>query len=125
MEPAAGQSALIRQTVQAGRLHRPKEALREALSFGEERERRRAGSMAAVNVAKASMARGKDRVIAEESMLKLAVEVKQHGRTRLHCFTMLGRNPLVGRSPGADLGFGLPPVKIPPRPSFLQCGNQL
>jgi putative addiction module CopG family antidote len=77
------QTAFIRQAIDAGRLHRPEEAVREALSLWEERERRRAEILAAVDIAKASLAAGQGRVITEDSMRQLADEVKQRGRTRL------------------------------------------
>jgi Arc/MetJ-type ribon-helix-helix transcriptional regulator len=77
------QAAFIRQAIEAGRLHRPEEAVREALSLWEERERRRAEILAAVDAATASLATGKGRVITEDSMRQLADEVKQRGRARL------------------------------------------
>jgi putative addiction module CopG family antidote len=77
------QNAFVRQAIETGRLHRPEEAVREALSLWEERERRRAEILAAVDTAKASLAAGKGRVITEDSMRQLADEVKQRGRARL------------------------------------------
>jgi len=77
------QTAFVRQAIDAGRLHRPEEAVPEALSLWEERERRRAEILAAVDIANASLAAGKGRVITEDSMRQLADEVKQRGRTRL------------------------------------------
>lgn len=77
------QNAFVRQAIEAGRLHRPEEAVREALSLWEERERRRAEILAAVDTAKASLAAGKGRVVTEDSMHRLADEVKQRGRARL------------------------------------------
>ena len=77
------QNAFVRQAIEAGRLHRPEEAVREALSLWEERERRRAEILAAVDTAKASLGAGKGRVITEDSMRHLADEVKQRGRARL------------------------------------------
>jgi Arc/MetJ-type ribon-helix-helix transcriptional regulator len=47
------QAALVRQAIDAGRLDRPEEAVREALPLWEERERRRAEILAAVDTAKA------------------------------------------------------------------------
>jgi Arc/MetJ-type ribon-helix-helix transcriptional regulator len=85
---APDQNAFIRQAIDAGRLHRPEEAVREALALWEERERRRAEILAAVDTtridtARASLAAGKGRVITEDSMRQLADEVKQRGRARL------------------------------------------
>jgi putative addiction module CopG family antidote len=77
------QSAFVQQAIEAGRLHRPEEAVREALSLWEERERRRAEILAAVGRARASLAAGRGRIISEDSMRQLAEEVKQRGLARL------------------------------------------
>jgi putative addiction module CopG family antidote len=77
------QSAFVRHAIETGRLNRPEEAVREALSLWEERERRRAEILAAVDAAKASLAAGKGRIITEDSMRQLADEVKRRGRARL------------------------------------------
>ena len=77
------QTAFVRQAIETGRLHRPEEAVREALCLWEERERRRAEILAAVDTAAASLAAGKGRSITEDSMRQLADEVKQRGRARL------------------------------------------
>jgi len=77
------QSAFVQQAIETGRLHRPDEALEEALSLWEERERRRAEILAAVANAKASLAAGRGRTISEDSMRQLADEVKQRGLARL------------------------------------------
>jgi putative addiction module CopG family antidote len=77
------QTAFVRQAIETGRLHRPEEAVQEALSLWEERERRRAEILAAVDAAKASLAAGKGRIITEDSMRQLAEEVKRRGRARL------------------------------------------
>jgi putative addiction module CopG family antidote len=77
------QTAFIRQAIDAGRLHSPEEAVREGLSLWEERERRRAEILAAAEIAKASLAAGKGRVITEDSIRQLAGEMKQRGRVRL------------------------------------------
>jgi putative addiction module CopG family antidote len=83
VELTPDQTAFIRQAIDAGRLHRPEEAVREALSLWEERERRRAEILAAVDTATASLAAGKGRVITESSTRQLADEVKQRGRARI------------------------------------------
>ena len=49
----------------------------------EERDRKRAEILAAVDVAKASHARGEGRMLTQESVQELADKVKQRGRTRL------------------------------------------
>jgi putative addiction module CopG family antidote len=77
------QEAFVRQAIETGRFHRPEDAVQEALSLWEERERTRAEILAAVDTAEASLARGEGRTITAESMQELADEVKQRGRARL------------------------------------------
>ena len=55
----------------------------EKIQLWEERERRRAEILAAVDTATASLAAVKGRVITENSMQQLADEVKQRGRARI------------------------------------------
>jgi len=77
------QKAFVSDAIESGRLKHEEEAVREALALWEERERTRAGILAAVDESDASLARGEGRVITKQSMLKLAAEVKQRGRARL------------------------------------------
>ena len=77
------QEAFIRQAIETGRYSREEDAVREALSLWEERERTRAEILAAVDAAEASLARGEGRIITEQSVRDLADEVKQRGRARL------------------------------------------
>jgi Arc/MetJ-type ribon-helix-helix transcriptional regulator len=77
------QKAFARQAVQSGRLRREEDAVKEALSLWEERERTRAEILAAVDEAEASLARGEGRTVTRESMRELAQEVKRRGRARL------------------------------------------
>jgi putative addiction module CopG family antidote len=77
------QKAFVRQAIESGRLSREEEAVQEALSLWEQRERTRAEILAAVDVAEASVARGEGRVITQESIRQLADDVKQRGRNRL------------------------------------------
>ena len=78
------QEAFVRQAIATGRLHRVEDAVQEALSLWEQRERTRAEILAAVDTAEASVARGEGRTITTpQSMRKLADEVKQRGRARL------------------------------------------
>jgi putative addiction module CopG family antidote len=78
------QEAFVRQAIESGRLHRPEDAVEEALRLWEERERTRAEILAAVDLAEASLARGKGRVIAtKQDVRKLANEVNRRGRARL------------------------------------------
>ena len=77
------QQAFVRQAIESGRLRRAEDAIQEALSLWEERERARAEILTAVDAAEASLARGDGRIITQESMRQLAEEVKQRGRKRL------------------------------------------
>jgi putative addiction module CopG family antidote len=77
------QKAFVRQAIQSGRLNREEEAVQEALSLWEQRERARAEILTAVDMAEASVARGEGRAITQESMRQLADGVKQRGRNRL------------------------------------------
>jgi Arc/MetJ-type ribon-helix-helix transcriptional regulator len=77
------QKAFVRQAIESGLIQREEDAVREALSLWEERERTRTEILAAVDLAEASIARGEGRVITQESMRQLAEEVKQRGRSRL------------------------------------------
>ena len=77
------QKAFVRQAIESGRLRREEDAVKEALSMWEERERTRAEILAAVDEAEASLARGEGRAITQESLRELAEGVKQRGRARL------------------------------------------
>jgi len=77
------QKAFVRQAIESGRLDREEDAVQEALSLWEERERTRAEILTAVELAEASIARGEGRTITQESMQALAADVKQRGRNRV------------------------------------------
>ncbi|MGH7490710.1 MAG: ribbon-helix-helix domain-containing protein [bacterium] len=77
------QEAFVRQAIETGRFHRIEDAVEEALSLWEERERKRAEFLATLGDAKASLARGEGRVITQQSMRELAEEAKQRGQARL------------------------------------------
>ena len=77
------QKAFVRQAIETGRLQREEDAVKEALSMWEERERTRAEILSAVDEAEVSLARGEGRAITQESMRELADQVKQRGRARL------------------------------------------
>ena len=83
MQFTPDQKAFIRQAMESGRIRREEDAVQEALSLWEERERTRAEILAAVDEAEASFALGEGRVITQESMRELAEEVKRRGRARL------------------------------------------
>ena len=77
------QQAFVRLAVESGRVQSEQDAIREALSLWEERERRRTEILAAIDSSEASAAHGEGRQITEESMRQLADEVKRRGRDRL------------------------------------------
>jgi putative addiction module CopG family antidote len=77
------QEAFVRQGIESGRFHNVEDAVREALSLWEERERTRAEILAAVDAAEASLARGEGMDITPDSMRRMAEEIKQSGRARL------------------------------------------
>jgi putative addiction module CopG family antidote len=77
------QQAFVRQAIAAGRFEREADAVREALSLWEERERTRMEILAAVDAAETSLASGEGRKITEASMRELAEGVKRRGRARL------------------------------------------
>ena len=77
------QQAFVRQAIEMGRLRREEDAVREALSMWEERERTRAEILSAVDEAESSLSRGEGRAITQESMRELAAGVRERGRARL------------------------------------------
>ena len=80
---APDQKTLVRMAIESGRLRSERDAIEEALALWEERERRKAEILAAVDAAETSLARGEGYPITEESMRELAEDVKRHGRARL------------------------------------------
>ena len=79
----ADQKAFVRDAIQSGRLRHEEDAIQEALSLWEERERSRAEILSAIDDAEKSLAQGKGRAITRRSMTDLAEEVKRRGRSRL------------------------------------------
>jgi Arc/MetJ-type ribon-helix-helix transcriptional regulator len=78
------QKGFVRQAIESGRYVREEDALQEALSLWEGRERRRAEILAAVDQAEASFARGEGRrVTTREETTQLADKLKQRGQARL------------------------------------------
>ncbi|HTV77234.1 MAG TPA: hypothetical protein VMF03_03195 [Steroidobacteraceae bacterium] len=77
------QKAFVRDAIASGRLHGEEDAIREALTLWERRERARAEVLASVDAAETALARGEGRVITQQSMRDLATEVKQRGLARL------------------------------------------
>jgi Arc/MetJ-type ribon-helix-helix transcriptional regulator len=66
------QEAFVRQAIASGLLRREEDAVKEALSLSEERERTLAEFRATVEESEASLARGEGRAITEESLQQLA-----------------------------------------------------
>jgi putative addiction module CopG family antidote len=80
----ADQEMFIRDAVATGRFRRAEDAVQEALSLWERRERTRTEILAAVDTAEASLTRGEGRPITtSQSMRDLASEIKQRGSARL------------------------------------------
>ena len=78
------QKAFIQEAIATGRFAREEDALHEALSLWEGRERRRAEILAAVEQAEASLARGEGRrITSREQAAELAGEIKRRGSARL------------------------------------------
>jgi putative addiction module CopG family antidote len=79
------QKAFVRQAIESGRLHGEEDAVKEALSLWEERERRRLEILTAVDQAEASLARGEGRIIHSSAEARqLADDVKRRGMARLN-----------------------------------------
>jgi putative addiction module CopG family antidote len=77
------QEAFVRQAIDSGRLRHRDEAVKEALSLWEERERRRVEILSAVDEAETSLANGEGLPITPQSMRDLSEDVKRRGRARL------------------------------------------
>ena len=78
------QEAFIRQAIETGRLHRKEDAVQEAMSLWEERERRRLEILVAADQAEASLARGEGRrITSHEEVAQLASDIKRRGMARL------------------------------------------
>ncbi len=77
------QQAFIRDAIRGGRIKTEEDAVLEALILWEERERKRTEFRATLDEAVASVERGEGKPITQESMRKLAGEVKRRGLARL------------------------------------------
>jgi len=76
----ADQRVFVRQAIETGRLCREEDAVKEAPSLWEERERRRLEILTSVGAAEASLARGHGRIITNhEQLTQLAEDVKRRG----------------------------------------------
>jgi Arc/MetJ-type ribon-helix-helix transcriptional regulator len=83
VELTPDQQAFARRAIESGRLRSEEDAVQEALALWEERERQRTEFLLTLSDARASLARGEGRVMTQESMRRLAEEVKERGRARL------------------------------------------
>jgi putative addiction module CopG family antidote len=78
------QETFIRQAIETGRFHRQEDAVEEAMSLWEERERRRLEILAAVDQAEVSLTRGEGRrITTREEATQLAADIKRRGTARL------------------------------------------
>ena len=78
------QKAFVRQAIESGRLQREEDAVKEALSLWEQRERRRLELLVAVDRAETSLAQGEGRrVTTPEEVKQLVTDIKQRGLVRL------------------------------------------
>jgi putative addiction module CopG family antidote len=77
------QDSFIQLGVREGRFRDEKEAVRQAMAFWEERERRRLELIAAIEEGEASF--GEDDIVleTEEDFRKLAEDIKERGRAAL------------------------------------------
>jgi putative addiction module CopG family antidote len=79
------QKAFVRQAIQSGRYKGEEDAVRDALNLWEDRERRRAEILSAIDHAEASYARGEGRkMVTREDAAKLADDIKRRGIARLN-----------------------------------------
>lgn len=79
------QEAFVRQAIESGRLQRKEDAVKEALSLWEQRERHRLEILVAADKAEASLARGEGRRVTTEAEAgQIAVDVKRRGMARLN-----------------------------------------
>lgn len=78
------QKAFVQHAIQSGRLQREEDAVKEALSLWEERERRRLEILASVDRAEASFAHGQGRKITTPDQVKqLAEDIRPRGLAQL------------------------------------------
>jgi Arc/MetJ-type ribon-helix-helix transcriptional regulator len=77
------QQAFARAAISEGRLQSEAEAIVQALALWEDRERQRIAFLATLADAQSSLARNEGRQVDEESLRKLAADIKQRGRIRL------------------------------------------
>jgi putative addiction module CopG family antidote len=74
------QESFVRQAIESGRLHRAEEAIEEALSLWERRERSRVEILASLDEAEQNLESGDFRDYTDESLPLLAEELKREAR---------------------------------------------
>jgi putative addiction module CopG family antidote len=75
-----GQKAFIRQAIERGRLNREEDAVQEALSLWEERERARVELLAALDEAETDLEAGRYKDYTDGTLPTLANELKTEAR---------------------------------------------
>jgi putative addiction module CopG family antidote len=80
VQPTPAQQAFIKYAIESGRLHREEDAVREALSLWEERERAREELGAALDEAEADLEAGHYTDYTNETLPQLAGELKREAR---------------------------------------------
>jgi putative addiction module CopG family antidote len=83
VELTPDQRAFVQKAIESGRFSREEEAVQEALTLWEGRERRRLEIIAMIDEAEASLARGEGREFTRETTQALADEIKQRLRRRI------------------------------------------
>ena len=83
VELTPDQRAFVQKAIESGRFSREEEAVQEALSLWEDRERRRLEIVAMIDEAEASLARGEGREFTKETTQALADEIKERLRRRI------------------------------------------
>ena len=81
VHPTPDQQAFIRRAIESGRLHDEEDAVREALSLWEERERARAEILTALDEAEADLAAGRYVDCTDAALPSLADELKREARS--------------------------------------------
>ena len=81
VHPTPDQQAFIRRAIESGRLHDEGDAVREALSLWEERERNRTEILAGLDEAEADLGAGRYSDYTDSTLPILADELKREARS--------------------------------------------
>jgi Arc/MetJ-type ribon-helix-helix transcriptional regulator len=81
VHPTPDQQAFIRRAIESGRLHHEEDAVREALSLWEERERTRMEILGALDDAEADLGAGRYADHTDATLPVLADELKREARS--------------------------------------------